>query len=348
MLQKSITHGLENSISYERPQTRLPSFALGFNLASPRVNEYSTTTSIHLPGAMTVSIPNLSLTRSNSPSAKQVDCSLFPPRSFSDGSNTISIPNTTIDANASPLLSDRSHNYVGFPAGYSLPAPYPLRSNFPRQPTSTPSDGREKEWIPQALVLQSASPSTSYPSNSQLSRTSPALLPYSSATTHACSFDHCGPNATRTSPPEGSCLSCSSDTSHGRMTGVVGQAAVQFMTLTTDQGLIQIPVDVQAASKMADKKRKRNAGASARFRQRRKEKEQKSSQTIAELESRVRQLCQEMEYYRAERNYFRGIVSSRHNLAQPVPRLPSPRQSKGPKPGSNGHILLTKLCNGLW
>lgn len=51
----------------------------------------------------------------------------------------------------------------------------------------------------------------------------------------------------------------------------------QILTFETEQGPIQVPLDVQAASRGADEKRKRNATASHRFRQRRKEKEQEIS-----------------------------------------------------------------------
>jgi len=48
------------------------------------------------------------------------------------------------------------------------------------------------------------------------------------------------------------------------------QSQYQMMLLETEQGPIQIPIDVQAASKVADQKRVRNANASYCFRQRRK------------------------------------------------------------------------------
>ena len=48
---------------------------------------------------------------------------------------------------------------------------------------------------------------------------------------------------------------------------------LQLMTLDTQQGPIQVPVDVTAASKVADEKRKRRATVAHRFRQRRVKKE---------------------------------------------------------------------------
>lgn len=61
-----------------------------------------------------------------------------------------------------------------------------------------------------------------------------------------------------------------------RPLGIPDSSAYQMMTINTTSGSVQLPVDVRAASKEADKKRKRNAGASARFRKRRKEGERES------------------------------------------------------------------------
>ena len=133
-------------------------------------------------------------------------------------------------------------------------------------------------------------------------------------------------------------ITLGSDSSYGPVASAIGQSTYQLMTLDTDQGPIQVPVDVQAASKMADEKRKRNAGASARFRQRRKEKEREASSTIGKLESQIRDLDEEREYYRLERDYFRGLVYSTNAQGLVVPRMPSPRQRKAaqhPRAGSH-------------
>lgn len=60
------------------------------------------------------------------------------------------------------------------------------------------------------------------------------------------------------------------------------------MRLETEQGPIQVPLDIQAASKVANEKRKRNATASQRCRQRRKEEAQEMSIKISELEAQLR------------------------------------------------------------
>ena len=106
------------------------------------------------------------------------------------------------------------------------------------------------------------------------------------------------------------------------------RSGYELFTLETDQGPIQVPVDVQAASTLADGKRKRNASASARFRARRKEREREMSQQIASLESKIQVLDEEKEYYRMERDYFRGVVNNMPGQQQIPPRLPSPRLQK--------------------
>lgn len=104
------------------------------------------------------------------------------------------------------------------------------------------------------------------------------------------------------------------------------QSQYQIMTLETEQGPIQVPVDVQAASKVADEKRKRNATASHRFRQRRKEKERETSENIAKLEAQIREMTEEKDHYQKERDFFQDFVL-RHRIPLP-PRPPSPRRKR--------------------
>ena len=130
---------------------------------------------------------------------------------------------------------------------------------------------------------------------------------------------------------------------HGPKAG--GQSGYQLMTLDTGQGPVQAPVDVQAASKMADENRKRNADASARFRQRRKEKRRESSQHISKLEMQIRDIGEEKEHYRIERDYFRNLVYSTSAQAQVVPRMPSPRQRKI---SPSGHLGSASNSQTQW
>ncbi|KAF2788642.1 hypothetical protein K505DRAFT_378758 [Melanomma pulvis-pyrius CBS 109.77] len=98
--------------------------------------------------------------------------------------------------------------------------------------------------------------------------------------------------------------------------------SIQTLAIKSQQGDdIQIPVDVQSASKLADEKRKRNAGASARFRARQKEKQREASQSISILE----EAAKKAEHYRTERDYFATIVfqqpgAERHYVQPTSPR----------------------------
>ncbi|MCJ1456661.1 hypothetical protein MMC28_007023 [Mycoblastus sanguinarius] len=69
--------------------------------------------------------------------------------------------------------------------------------------------------------------------------------------------------------------------------GASGQSQYQMMTVEAENGPVEVPINVQAASKVADEKRKRNATASYRFRQRRKERESETSQNISKLEDQI-------------------------------------------------------------
>ncbi|KAI9833895.1 MAG: hypothetical protein M1819_003404 [Sarea resinae] len=232
----------------------------------------------------------------------------------------VHVPLATIDARNSPFLSPKSSRNLTAETG-SARSEMPRVPSPPSRPTfhySLPSVAsgplhirRESGGAPPGLLSQSASPSTSYSSFSQASIASPApqhgFLPLQ-------------PGLSFSAPGSGE--------SHGHgenRFGASGQGNIQLMTLETDQGPIQVPVDVQAASKVADEKRRRNAGASARFRQRRKEKERESSQTIAKLEQRLRDSAEDTEFYRRERDYFRQLLLSLPGQGQIAPRPPSPR-----------------------
>ncbi|KAK5130369.1 hypothetical protein LTR08_002161 [Meristemomyces frigidus] len=100
------------------------------------------------------------------------------------------------------------------------------------------------------------------------------------------------------------------------------------MTLETTSGSVQLPVDVQAASRVADEKRRRNAGASARFRQRRKEKEKEASSAISTLEQKVKNLKEDMEFYRRERDYMAAVMKRAPGGDRHFPRPPSPKRRR--------------------
>ena len=123
--------------------------------------------------------------------------------------------------------------------------------------------------------------------------------------------------------------------------GLASASPYRMMTLHTSSGLMQIPVDTQAASKHVDEKRRRNAGASARFRERRKRKEVEASATIAKLEMQVKELSRDRDYYRHERDYFRSatlqLTGGDNPSAQAGPSQAHPDVSRNNNAASFGH-----------
>ncbi len=79
-----------------------------------------------------------------------------------------------------------------------------------------------------------------------------------------------------------------------------------MMTMDTGSELLHVPVDMQAASKIADEKRKRNAAASHSFRQRRKAKERETTKKFSELEQKIRELEEERDYCQARLQFCRN------------------------------------------
>ena len=326
--------------SHHRPPTQIESPQTSISETSWRPSDRSTQS----PMSVSTSGSNLPGLRQPSPSGHGSLPRLTRNPSLNRGIpiGSIGQPNGTIDAKKSPFLSDRSHNYnpdnmtihSNFPPNY--PSSTGPRGSYGFSPGHLPTDRRGVETAPSAPASQSDSLSP-YSSYSQLDRASPAPQ-YNHSTTHS-SIASAHFAATRGVGPEGHQLTRGSEHPYGQGANAVGQSTYQLMTLDTDQGPIQVPVDVQAASKMADEKRKRNAGASARFRQRRKEKERESSQTISKLETQIRDIGEEKEYYRIERDYFRNLVYSTPAQAQVVPRMPSPRQRKISQSGHLGQVV---------
>ncbi|KAI9797098.1 MAG: hypothetical protein M1835_002086 [Candelina submexicana] len=260
---------------------------------------------------------------------------ILTPKSPTASLGRINPPAGTIDAQQSPFLSSRPRVYTAEPRASrasevpTMPAP-PAASQYTfslPQPSGTvpPLSGRRPSiGAIQGPVSRSVSPSTSYSSFSQQSQTSPAVqygppLAQTGASYNSPMFR--SQSEMQEAPP----IQLASERPFGSAAPSLGQSNYQLMTLDTDQGPIQVPVDTQAASKMADEKRKRNAGASARFRQRRKEKEKEAGHTIGKLEQQVRDLTEDTNYYRRERDYFRHMYFSAPGQVNLAPRPPSPR-----------------------
>lgn len=98
------------------------------------------------------------------------------------------------------------------------------------------------------------------------------------------------------------------------------------MTIETGEGTIQVPVDLQTASKESDEKRKRNASASQRFRQRRKNKEQETSSQISRLEAQVRELAEDKGFYQHRCQVLQDVIQQNQIFMPPQP--PSPRRRR--------------------
>lgn len=188
-------------------------------------------------------------------------------------------------------------------------------------------------------VSGSESPSTNY--SSSLGQTSPAT--HYVTTTPGGSALH----ASSMEPTYGISASTGSGAERQRPMGIPisssgGQNVYQMMTLETTSGTVQLPVDVQAASRVADEKRRRNAGASARFRQRRKEKEKEASTTISRLEQQVRELSEDAEFYRRERDIFVGILGSIPGYERHLARPASPRLRRTSVPAFPGGLSMAQ------
>ena len=261
-------------------------------------------------------------------------------------SKNIGFAGATIDAKVSPFMPSRDHMHGREtmmpslpPLSVGIPMVELSHSNPPTRSPSGYSTGTVASQVPlkqerrasggaissQLPASQSNSPSTTYSSYSRFSNTPPA-------TTQPSSFFH-----QPFSDPKSASNVTRSKGSYNSLSNSAAQNTYQLMTLDTEQGPIQVPIDVQAASKVADEKRKRNATASHRFRQRRKEKERETSNNIAKLEHQIREIAEEREFYRMERDFFRTVACNKSGQAH-LPRPPSPRQVRLAQAVGNGHL----------
>ena len=278
-----------------------------------------------------------------------------PSSTYNTAPTVLGAPAATIDAKKSPFGASRdnaiSHDYprrressvgaMGAGLGYPFVNPAAAQSPSGRRasmgssmdlmPRQSSVERRVSVGgISQIQTSQSDSPSTTYSSYSQFSHTPPVPLPNLSG--HPSSSAGYFPSTYTVTGGGGGGLAGGypSSETHAKeafspRTTSLGPNTYHLMTLNTEQGPIQVPVDVQAASKVADEKRKRNATASHRFRQRRKEKERETSQNIAKLEHEARELREEKEFYRMERDFFRSVVKSMPGQPPIGPRPTSPR-----------------------
>lgn len=101
--------------------------------------------------------------------------------------------------------------------------------------------------------------------------------------------------------------------------GAPGQIHYQMMTMGTDKGLIQVPVEVGTTSKVAGEKRKRDATASYQFRERRKAKERETQ----ELKQQVRELTEDKDFYQQRCKVLLGIIQQSGISLPPQPSSPA-------------------------
>ena len=324
--------------------------------SSPRFASHPAMPPSATPPLPTPSVTNPSPANVSLPSITPPSRSVYPqplghltprsPSTYAPCPITLGNPSGTMDVKQSPFVLSREHTGMGGPPSSNLPemARVPSVSSeifaTSLPPPQSPSGRRGSQDSmshgynrmqgllertggvgtgPYPAASTSDSPSTQYSSYSQLSRTPPATVQPALSTGQPQSFFT---TPFSTSGPASSIAQMKFD---GASNSATGGASYQMMTLDTENGPIQVPVDVQAASKVADEKRKRNATASHRFRQRRKEKERETSQNIAKLEQQLREMDEDKEHYRRERDYFREIATRNPGHAHLLPRPISPR-----------------------
>lgn len=318
------------------------------HIAIPRVS----TPSLPAPSMINRSLSNVSLPSITPPSNgfTQSSARAMTPRSPSGhgpGPITRNIPSATIDVKQAPFVPFPDHTSVGFPdtasaAPMQREGPYGsiLAANHSPPDRRGSQDSTRYNRMqnfcertggvstgPQSAASQCDSPSTQYSSYSHVSPTPPAASSQPTAPPSTTGQPQSFFTTPFTAPGPASMAPIGFDAPAS--SSATGGSTYQMMTLDTEQGPIQVPVDVQAASKVADEKRKRNATASHRFRQRRKEKERETSQNIAKLEQLIREVTAEREYYKRERDYFRDVAVRNPGHAHIVlPRPLSPGQRR--------------------
>ncbi|KAF2132179.1 hypothetical protein P153DRAFT_285140 [Dothidotthia symphoricarpi CBS 119687] len=237
----------------------------------------------------------------------------------------LNAPTGTIDAHQSPFLSGSIRPSDPGASQPALPTP-PVVSRgayFPpglSMAPTPPHSNRAEVRRPSANYSQSgsASPMTHYSS-------------YSRSTSVASGYENLSSQGHYMAMPPNAQVQDGQNSTMSIEHNMIpmapsAQSSIQLMTIKSQQGHpVQIPVDVQAASKVADEKRRRNAGASARFRARRKEKEREASVSISRLEQQLRNALEDADYYRGERDHFKSVLYQQPGAERHCARPSSPR-----------------------
>jgi hypothetical protein len=231
-------------------------------------------------------------------------------------------PNGMIDAQQNPFpVSPRSGPYAVQPGTLGAPSvAAPPAASYTHPGIAKASHlGRTASPDSDPTQRSSGSPSPDYSAYDPTSP--PGDLPgYLSV-----SAPHRGGRSLSTTPGTSTQMP---DSYHVAVSSGSGQGSLQMMTLKTSEGDVRFPVDVQAASRVADEKRRRNAGASARFRERRKRKEMEASHAITRLEQQLKDVSEDAEFYRQDRDMLASILSQLPGGREHLPRPRSPRSKR--------------------
>jgi hypothetical protein len=258
-------------------------------------------------------------------------------------------PSASSEIPPMPTPPGHPQQQYGFPPAISTPSSVDRRASgvtmqAPGQPPLSQTTSPSISVSSQNPSSSQTSPAASFPFHKGGQAPPPAATPYYPGSSFGTSMQQGGgmqhfggasaapegPYSAQAPQTQGGGSLYSSSAGSSRQTSA--SDPIQVLTITTSQGSYTVPVDVHQASRLADEKRARNAGASARFRQRRKEKEKEASVNIEklnqqnrEMERKLRDMEQERDFYRAERDRFRDVIfrapEMRH-LAMQAP--PSP------------------------
>lgn len=273
--------------------------------------------------------------------------SLLTPRSpRSMGAGGTSAPFNPPDFRPTP--SARARHYTAEPGQFGTatippmpPPPSALQQpfSFGQQPT-LPS-GRHASFgtgqmFQQTPLSRSTSPSTTYSAYNQPGETPPEAFPAGPSQASTSYFPLSYSAALQSGPASGGGMG--GHVPEGLYRSASSTSLSQNSNLQMKRALenLAVPLDRQGASKMADEKRARNAGASARFRQRRKEKEVEASSSIGKLEEtqralekKVKDLEEDRDFYRAERDRFRDLAYRDPSQREAILQSPaSPRLTR--------------------
>ncbi|RKL21433.1 hypothetical protein BFJ72_g14870 [Fusarium proliferatum] len=190
----------------------------------------------------------------------------------------------------------------------------------------TPEDTRP----PSARLSWDTSPLSTFPSSHAPGRAQPPLAhsqtSYSPNTQAGRPFPSPGPPSKSASPWSETLRRHGMG---GSLFGVEGQQAM--LALPGSEAPIPVHMDFSQASKKADEKRQRNAVASTRHRRKKKIMQEENAKQLQELrderrlmEIRIKELIQERDFYREDRNRLRDIVAQTPSISGLAAGPPSP------------------------